>query len=58
MDLEAVNGYTPLQWAIRLKNDAVAEESSKWKVSTNPLRKSLSILAKVFPLMPSNYNRR
>jgi hypothetical protein len=55
MDLEAVNGYTPLQWAIRLKNDAVAEELSKWKVSTNPARKPLSVLAsRFFALIPSH----
>jgi len=30
LDVEAVNGYTPLQWALRLQNRAVADELRRW----------------------------
>lgn len=57
---EAVNGYTPLQWALRLQNNEVAEElrrrTSERESQTGGWmsRKPLSMLAnRFFALIPT-----
>jgi hypothetical protein len=59
LSIEAANGYTPLQWAVRLQNEKVAEElrvlvgterQLGW-ISRQPLS---AIASRFFALIPSN----
>ena len=52
LHVEAVNGYTPLQWAVRLQNTPVAEELQQWsqKQAPPPL---VSALSKFWALVPA-----
>jgi hypothetical protein len=57
LSVEASNGYTPLQWAVRLSNEKVAEELRQqmgtelgW-ISRQPLS---AIASRFFALIPSN----
>ena len=59
LSIEAVNGYTPLQWAIRLQNKEVAEElqrrTSEREEGGWMSRKPLSMIAsRFFALIPSH----
>jgi hypothetical protein len=59
LSIEAANGYTPLQWAVRLQNDKVAEELRQLVGTERQLgwlsRQPLSAIAtRFFALIPSN----
>lgn len=61
LSIEAVNGYTPLQWAMRLQNKEVAEELRKRTCEREAQmggwmsRKPLSVIAsRFFALIPSH----
>jgi hypothetical protein len=59
LSIEAANGYTPLQWAVRLQNEKVAEELRQLVGTERQLgwisRQPLSAIAsRFFALIPSN----
>jgi hypothetical protein len=59
LSIEAANGYTPLQWAVRLQNEKVAEELRNLMGTDRQLgwisRQPLSAIAnRFFALIPSN----
>jgi SH3-like domain-containing protein len=59
LSIEAANGYTPMQWAVRLQNEKVAEELRQLVGTEGQLgwisRQPLSAIAsRFFALIPSN----
>jgi len=46
---EALNGYTPLQWAVRLQNHAVADELRKQTQTTKPFAELATRLLSMIP---------